>query len=297
MKLNVIANGKTGIINLTHSTFIVEDLKAHICKKMGLSIGDYKLKIDFGGDSIELVQTKANPSFSSNQKESTKSKGNLKLAQWEIKEELRKHWRKYKLENDADILSVGKRHLSDDMKHSVNASKLRLAVKANTKTKYTYYVGLKGSEVHYGVLLDEKVQYKKIFDMRDSESINDFFEGALPTDKQLTICRVVNKVANAWATKINSVDTLEEFYSLPLPYEKTTHDFSKEAMSLTIDGIKIELLWMSRSIQFCLLGRRSQYISSYESGNRFQNFKKTQAKDLLIMEANMADYELAKRGV
>ena len=72
MKLNVIVNGKTGTINLTHSTFIVEDLKAHICKKMDISTDDYKLKIDFENDTLELVQTKANPSFSSGQRKKSK---------------------------------------------------------------------------------------------------------------------------------------------------------------------------------------------------------------------------------
>lgn len=67
MKINVIVNGKIGVMNLTHSTFIVEDLKAHICNKIGLDVDSYKLKIDFNGDSIELVQTKSNPSFPSNQ--------------------------------------------------------------------------------------------------------------------------------------------------------------------------------------------------------------------------------------
>jgi len=67
MKLNILVNGKIGTINLTHSTFIVEDLKAHICKKMGLDVNSYKMKIDFSFNHIELIQTKGNPSFSSNQ--------------------------------------------------------------------------------------------------------------------------------------------------------------------------------------------------------------------------------------
>ena len=66
MKIDVIVNGKIGIINLTHSTFLVEDLKAHVCKKMNLEKEDYKLKIDFIDNSIELVQTHSKLSFSSN---------------------------------------------------------------------------------------------------------------------------------------------------------------------------------------------------------------------------------------
>ena len=69
MKINVLVNGKIGVINLTHSTFIVEDLKAHVCKKMNFPKEDYKLKIDFIDNSIELVQTHSNLSFSSPTKE------------------------------------------------------------------------------------------------------------------------------------------------------------------------------------------------------------------------------------
>ncbi|CAA6807005.1 MAG: Unknown protein [uncultured Sulfurovum sp.] len=71
MKLDVIANGKRGVINITSEQFIIEDLKTHVCKKLELIESDFKVKVSCGDSpSIELVKV---PSLSFNQKENLKS--------------------------------------------------------------------------------------------------------------------------------------------------------------------------------------------------------------------------------
>lgn len=57
MKLDVIANGKRGVINITSEQFIIEDLKAHVCTKLNLNESDFKVKIHLGEcPSMELVK-------------------------------------------------------------------------------------------------------------------------------------------------------------------------------------------------------------------------------------------------
>jgi hypothetical protein len=64
MKLNVIVEEKRGVISITSEQFIIEELKAHICQKMGLEHSEYKTKVVCGSNpSLELIK---NPAFSFN---------------------------------------------------------------------------------------------------------------------------------------------------------------------------------------------------------------------------------------
>jgi hypothetical protein len=57
MKLEVNINKKVGVINITSNSFVLEDLKAHICKKMKLEESDFKMKISFGDVArVELIE-------------------------------------------------------------------------------------------------------------------------------------------------------------------------------------------------------------------------------------------------
>jgi hypothetical protein len=57
MKLNVIVSKKVGVINIASNSFVLEDLKAHICKKMNLDPTEYKSKILCGmSPSLELIR-------------------------------------------------------------------------------------------------------------------------------------------------------------------------------------------------------------------------------------------------
>ena len=289
MKLNILVNGKTGIINLTHSTFIVEDLKAHICKKMGLDANSYKMKIDFSFNHIELIQTKGNPSFSSNQK-TNKKKVNIKLIQWNIEDELRKLWESTSLANLNELKEIGSKELK--------ATKgFKCIFQVDSETEYNYTIRISNnSNVEYIVNINGKDIHKTIFNTNKKDSIWSFWEQALPTDRDFKVAKIVAKIGNAWATKINQIETLEEFYSLPLPYKKTTHEFSDKAMTLTVEGEKVELLYMHSTIQFCFFGARMQYINGYENGNRFKNFLTRAREDLAEMKRKIKEHDILIQG-
>jgi hypothetical protein len=66
MKLEVNINKKVGVINITSKSFILEDLKAHICKKMKLDESDFKMKISFGDvPKVEMIEVINNKQFNS----------------------------------------------------------------------------------------------------------------------------------------------------------------------------------------------------------------------------------------
>jgi len=65
MKIDILIDNQKGVINITSEQFIIEDLKAHICKKMSLDEANYKIKVSCAtSPSLELVKV---PSFSLNQ--------------------------------------------------------------------------------------------------------------------------------------------------------------------------------------------------------------------------------------
>ena len=146
MKINVIVNGKIGVMNLTHSTFIVEDLKAHICNKIGLDVDNYKLKIDFNGDSIELVQTKSNPSFSSNQQKEEPKESNDK-SEATITSIINKLWK---------IHSIEKVHKEDKLtpKDVININRRKEVQLLSVVYKYLTskgYAELRGNKGYYAL--------------------------------------------------------------------------------------------------------------------------------------------------
>jgi len=51
----LLQDGKRGTINLVSSSIIAEDFKANICKKLRIDANQFKLKIDFLNDEIELL--------------------------------------------------------------------------------------------------------------------------------------------------------------------------------------------------------------------------------------------------
>jgi len=56
MKMTILlGNGKRGTINLVSSSIIAEDFKANICKKLKIDANQFKLKIDFLNNEIELL--------------------------------------------------------------------------------------------------------------------------------------------------------------------------------------------------------------------------------------------------
>jgi len=56
MKMTILfGNGKRGTINLVSSSIIAEDFKANICKKLKIDVNQFKLKIDFLNNEIELL--------------------------------------------------------------------------------------------------------------------------------------------------------------------------------------------------------------------------------------------------
>jgi len=81
-----------------------------------------------------------------------------------------------------------------------------------------------------------------------------------------------------------------------LPYKKTTHEFSDKAMTLTVDGEKVELLYMSNTIQFCFFGARMQLINGYENGNIFQNFLIRTREELAEMKRKIKEHEALIQG-
>jgi len=57
MELSIIIEDKKGVINITSEQFIIEDLKAHICSKMGLEQSEYKVAVRCGlNPSLELIR-------------------------------------------------------------------------------------------------------------------------------------------------------------------------------------------------------------------------------------------------
>jgi len=57
MELSIIIEDKKGVINITSEQFIIEDLKAHICSKMGLEQKEYKVAVKCGlNPSLELIR-------------------------------------------------------------------------------------------------------------------------------------------------------------------------------------------------------------------------------------------------
>ena len=86
MKINININKKIGVINITSDSFILEDLKAHICNKLKLDSDNYKMKMILkGGLSVELIQT-------SSKQRAEQDTLNLKglITHHQIKEELLK---------------------------------------------------------------------------------------------------------------------------------------------------------------------------------------------------------------
>ena len=62
MKINVNINKKIGVINITSNSFILEDLKAHICTKLNLNVDEYKMKMSLQGFiSVELIEVPTIP--------------------------------------------------------------------------------------------------------------------------------------------------------------------------------------------------------------------------------------------
>ncbi len=51
----LLGNGKRGTVNLVSSSIIIEDFKANICKKLKIDANQFKLKIDFLNNEIELL--------------------------------------------------------------------------------------------------------------------------------------------------------------------------------------------------------------------------------------------------
>jgi len=59
MKLEININQKIGVINITSNSFVLEDLKAHICKKINVTPSDYKMKMILGDTPrVELIEAK-----------------------------------------------------------------------------------------------------------------------------------------------------------------------------------------------------------------------------------------------
>jgi len=187
MKLNILVNGKTGIINLTHSTFIVEDLKAHICKKMGLDANSYKMKIDFSFNHIELIQTKGNPSFSSNQKTvktktvkaKTASKKDSAKYMEQKKKYLRDIWRNREMLSDFDIINeTNFKEIEGDDLYRFMKLKINKDIRGCRRLFQSddLYILLVSSKVLIGSKSKEK---QEIFDSRNRESVEAFFQGGL----------------------------------------------------------------------------------------------------------------------
>ena len=56
MKMTILyGKGQRGTINLVSSSIIAEDFKANICKKLKIDANQFKLKIDFLNNEIELL--------------------------------------------------------------------------------------------------------------------------------------------------------------------------------------------------------------------------------------------------
>jgi len=88
MKINININKKIGVINITSDSFILEDLKAHICNKLKLNSDNYKMKMNLeGGLSVELIQI----SSKSKAKQDTFNLKGL-ITHHQIKEELLKRF-------------------------------------------------------------------------------------------------------------------------------------------------------------------------------------------------------------
>ncbi len=59
MRLEVNISKKLGVINITSNSFVLEDLKTYICKKMKLNETDFKMKISFGDvPKVDMIEVK-----------------------------------------------------------------------------------------------------------------------------------------------------------------------------------------------------------------------------------------------
>jgi hypothetical protein len=166
MKLNVIVEEKRGVISITSEQFIIEELKAHICQKMGLEHSEYKTKVVCGSNpSLELIR---NPtlSFNDTKKQSFLDYSNAKIIIFDM---LREEWKNVEIETFEDITANAKR-LSKSEQKKFNISKYEKV--SYFDFQYPFFLAIKSSEVY--LIIARKEDGKTLSIVTDISIVNLF---------------------------------------------------------------------------------------------------------------------------
>ena len=193
MKLEVNISKKIGVISITSNSFVLEDLKTHICKKMKLDENDFKMKISFDNvPKVEMIEVK-HEVIEVIKQPPKKPKGSQDsdYRTWieEQKDFLRILWSDREMSSISDIQDNTSFYNQDNTLFCIYALSENERIELLRKTPYAWeniqeyrfifrltslYISLKGSEVFISSIGGFKY---KIFDMKSKSSVNEFMRG------------------------------------------------------------------------------------------------------------------------
>jgi len=242
MELSIIIEDKKGVINITSEQFIIEDLKAHICSKMGLEQSEYKVAVKCGLSPIlELVKV---PSLKMKVEKKEEHKKDYTEVREGIKQELRSHWDGLKLVADIDIMRItnATENTREEMA-IIREYKYRIVIEMKSKNNEQYFVGLKKSEVYLIFPRSERnnsLSFIKLFDMKNQKSVDTFMQRTSKEElldywgnpyKRYTKQekRVLNDISNYyWNNKKIDVDVIQfskDMDNIYIGFKNTRADF------------------------------------------------------------------------
>jgi hypothetical protein len=265
---------------------------------MGLEHSEYKTKVVCGSNpSLELIK---NPAFSFNTtkattKPTTKKQPHFKSVELDILNMLREKWEDVEIETFEDITKEAKR-LSKSEQQRLNISEhrgelniLRYDKISYFDYKYPFYLAIEDNIIYLLIIRTvsgKAISIKKLFNIKSDSSISDFYEEALPTKDEYKMCKIVNVLITAWASKINELDTLEKFYNLPLPITNSKNA-GVNCINLKVEEEYISVFWLNGIIQIEMLGGRYQV---FQHAQTFKTFTEHYRKKLMIMDAKIKEY-------
>ena len=255
MKMTILlGNGKRGTVNLVSSSIIVEDFKANICKKLKIDANQFKLKIDFLNNEIELlavdiVEKTIEPKAERKKEPKVKSNSSIK---------------KITIISNSDSIEGFTFNFMNEIYVAFKTQEIdhfSKEKKTVTSIKVLSEIGKTANLKHsiWETSLDGRATVKDVINFvvsRDIPSLDDIF-----------LAKVSKVISSSYKTATSKIGNERDFHLLPLDYKKVNYPDWEYAIELTVLNKKVILIYDGHGIMQLVRkasNQRWQVLSGYK---------------------------------